>query len=97
MRELGLYALVAIVVIVLGIVLYRLVTMVGNSYPPGTSESLVRFREKAEHYTQASPFLWDDLAFYLADPLVKNAIQAVKEREAVAPTRPSPPDGTAVG
>lgn len=92
-RELGLYAVVAVVVITLGIVAYRLTTMVGNSYPPGTSTSLERARERAQKYTQDSPYLWDDLAFYLADPLVQNAIKAVKDRE--KPITQS--DGTAVG
>lgn len=92
-RELGLYAVVAVVVMVLGVVAYRLTTMVGNSYPPGTSTSLERAREKAQQFTQASPNLLDDLAFYLADPLVQNAIKAVKEREKI----PAPPDGAAVG
>lgn len=92
-RELFMYALVAVVVIVLGIVAYRLTTMVGNSYPPGTSTSLERAREKAQQLTQASPNVFDDLAFFLADPLVLNAIKAVKEREKAA----LPPDGTAVG
>lgn len=94
-RELGLYALVAVVVIALAVVAYRLTTMVGVSYPPGTSTALERARVKADEYTKASPNVLDDLAFFLADPLVQNAIKAVKEREQV--TNSQPPDGTAVG
>jgi len=92
LRELGLYGLVAVVVIVLGIVLYRLVTMVGMSYPPGTSEALVRFRERADQYVKSSTTPIDDLMLYLADPLVQSAIQSVKDREKSTST-----DGNAVG
>ena len=92
-RELGLYAVVAVAVIAISVIAYRLATMVGASYPPGTSTALERAREKAQQYTQDSKNIVDDLAFYLADPLVQNAIKAVKEREKTS----APPDGTAAG
>ncbi len=88
-RTLGLYALVAFVVVVLGVIAYRLTTMVGVSYPPGTSLALERTREEAQKFVRASPNKLDDLGFYLADPLVQNAIRAVREREQAATQFPT--------
>lgn len=92
-RELGLYALVGVVVISISVIAYRLVTMVGASYPPGTSIALERGWQRADEFSKSSPNVLDDLAYYLADPLVQNAIKAVKDREA---NRADPGDG-AVG
>lgn len=92
-RELGLYAVVGVAVISISVIAYRLATMVGASYPPGTSLALERGWQRADEYSKSSPNVLDDLAYYLADPLVQNAIKAVKEREG---SRADPGDG-AVG
>lgn len=84
---------VSIAVIGLCIILYRAVTTLGNSYPPGTSTSLARGWQSADTFSKASSNPIDDLLYYLADPIVQSAISAVKERERAA----QPPDGTAVG
>lgn len=80
-RELGLYALVATAVISTSIIAYRLVTTVGVSFPPGTAEALTRAYQTGQGQANASANKYDDLLFLFGDPLVQEALKAVKERE----------------
>lgn len=81
LREIGLYLVTGIATIALCIVAYRLTTMVGVSFPPGTAESLNRAYETGQTAAKNSSNKVDDLIVLLGDPLVKELLKAVKERE----------------
>lgn len=87
-RDLGLYALVAVVVISICIVAYRLTTMVGMSYPPGTSEAMTRARAKASEVIQRSPNKLDDLGLFLSEPVINAIIEEIAKREKAAASAP---------
>lgn len=91
LRELGLYAVVVVVVIAFTVILYRLVTMVGNSYPPGTSIAVERGREKAREFVASTPNKFDDLGMYVSEPVINYIIEEIRKREGL------PPPGGSVG